>query len=695
MASNACNSETLNFPYSPNKRLKSQTQTLTSPISPSWKGKRPIEEPNNEHFSDDDGDQSPIDDDAQPRSCGICFSEGTAIRGCIDSCEHYFCFFCIIEWSKIESRCPMCKRRFSSIRRMRRDGSFISDRAVNVPARDQIYHPLGNMSTGNSDPYSDVKCSVCQGATDENLLLLCDLCDTAVHTYCTGLGATVPEGDWFCQDCVLVRAEQMNNEIGGELCIPSTSGNLDNVESTQAPVSIFDIVREPREPRASGLERLLRLVNSNPSRSSSSAVVLDMANHDGDSGNGPGTALSSISMGEMVESDARALHRCRNVHKHIKALHENWTDLQCGTASFSSDIASSGKVSSTRATATYGDEPDSLASTSSSQPRPQGSSTCGRQERYSHNIDRAWKMFKIAKSMEQAQNRSQTFSPAPKMPVGKVNASKSSKDLDVHHLASKSVAFGTKHLYSAGLQIRRSYRKLNVRHQFQGPEKEQNISTKLNGITTYCSPRNSLLLSSQKLHPSIEADLCCNQANIASKLTLNRVLSNNCNQQGGSACPTYPTGSVSRVSDIPPVKLGGKSLPSINIEFPAEKAREDNSHSGSSSRKDDGAKSEIQSLVRLNLKILTRDKAIGSDTFKDIARRSTHKILAACGLEHRGTLAGPSCTISTVCSHNDRNQQHCESTLMPGFCRECFYVFVMDAVKSTMSEKLGHLGPAK
>lgn len=31
--------------------------------------------------------------------------------------------------------------------------------------------------------------------------LLCDVCDSAAHTYCVGRGRQVPEGDWFCHTC--------------------------------------------------------------------------------------------------------------------------------------------------------------------------------------------------------------------------------------------------------------------------------------------------------------------------------------------------------------------------------------------------------------------------------------------------------------------------------------------------------------
>jgi len=44
---------------------------------------------------------------------------------------------------------------------------------------------------------------MCYGAKDENLILICDLCDNISHTFCVGLGYTVTEGDWFCHDYVV------------------------------------------------------------------------------------------------------------------------------------------------------------------------------------------------------------------------------------------------------------------------------------------------------------------------------------------------------------------------------------------------------------------------------------------------------------------------------------------------------------
>lgn len=125
------------IPNSPNKRLKTETETLI-PSTPSLidKGKAPIIADNDGEI--EEGYESPAN--SSPENCGICFlEEGNTFRGLIDSCDHHFCFLCIIEWSKIESRCPLCRERFSSIRRVRKDGSFIGEGSVRVPVRDQVF----------------------------------------------------------------------------------------------------------------------------------------------------------------------------------------------------------------------------------------------------------------------------------------------------------------------------------------------------------------------------------------------------------------------------------------------------------------------------------------------------------------------------------------------------------------------------
>lgn len=46
--------------------------------------------------------------------CSICLEMCT--DECMpNSCKHSFCFLCIIEWGKVSSHCPLCKKSFSLI----------------------------------------------------------------------------------------------------------------------------------------------------------------------------------------------------------------------------------------------------------------------------------------------------------------------------------------------------------------------------------------------------------------------------------------------------------------------------------------------------------------------------------------------------------------------------------------------------
>jgi len=46
-----------------------------------------------------------------------------------------------------------------------------------------------------------IPCPVCRRADNEEILLLCDGCDTPYHTHCIGLD-DIPEGHWYCMECV-------------------------------------------------------------------------------------------------------------------------------------------------------------------------------------------------------------------------------------------------------------------------------------------------------------------------------------------------------------------------------------------------------------------------------------------------------------------------------------------------------------
>ncbi|KNA11101.1 hypothetical protein SOVF_138260 [Spinacia oleracea] len=137
--------------------------------------------------------------------CGICLTEEgkNIVRGTLNCCSHYFCFACIFEWSKVETRCPLCKQRFVSISKPGRCGKGfdLRDTVMPVPERDQVYQPSEEELRDFLNPYENVICTECHQGGDDALMLLCDLCDSPAHTYCVGLGREVPDGNWYCDGC--------------------------------------------------------------------------------------------------------------------------------------------------------------------------------------------------------------------------------------------------------------------------------------------------------------------------------------------------------------------------------------------------------------------------------------------------------------------------------------------------------------
>ncbi|KAL3636962.1 hypothetical protein CASFOL_019261 [Castilleja foliolosa] len=189
--------------------------------------------------------------------CGICLSkEGKrSVRGILNCCSHFFCFACIMEWSKVESRCPLCKQRFVTISRTAcSDGSkhlLKDDAVIPIPERDQVYKPSEEELRGYLQPYENVLCSECHYGGDDALMLLCDLCDSPAHTYCVGLGHEVPEGSWYCDGCrptALLSSpisQSLNNNSNyynnNNPTHPDHGGNNNNGSSSSPARETFDL----------------------------------------------------------------------------------------------------------------------------------------------------------------------------------------------------------------------------------------------------------------------------------------------------------------------------------------------------------------------------------------------------------------------------------------------------------------------
>uniref|UniRef100_A0A8C8RZD6 PHD and ring finger domains 1 n=1 Tax=Pelusios castaneus TaxID=367368 RepID=A0A8C8RZD6_9SAUR len=137
------------------------------------------------------------DDDAE--NCPICLNtfRNQAV-GTPESCAHYFCLDCIVEWSKNANSCPVDRILFKYICiRVRFGGEILKKIPVeNTKAQDG--------ESGEDDP---TFCEVCGRSDREDRLLLCDGCDAGYHMECLNPPLSeVPVDEWFCPACAPANA---------------------------------------------------------------------------------------------------------------------------------------------------------------------------------------------------------------------------------------------------------------------------------------------------------------------------------------------------------------------------------------------------------------------------------------------------------------------------------------------------------
>lgn len=504
----------------------------------------------------------------------------------------------------------------------------------------QVHYHFGNVTTGPRDQYAEVQCTVCHSTSDECLLLLCDLCDSASHTYCVGLGGTVPEGDWFCQDCTVLRDEHArdDNDLDADSSGDADAnwGNQTSLRnhqkppSVEAPVSIHDIVREPG---SHGVERL-----STKRRCLSSGRVRD----DGIRREEANVEHSSQAQypAESAESGrsqlgARTLRQCRDVNGRIRALRENWDKIRQGSLSFSSITTSSHGWDEVRKRTSQ----PNTSSCSNQQAGPQKSSSFN--NNCTQDIDKAWKMMTAAKSIENKRctNNVICTSNALKRPVSNIRTPKESggvrsmvlssykvgnkvhdgiklgnnhrdslkESSSVRSIALSSLAVGNKaHDGNKLVSDHRDYlvAKHNKKPGFHKYENEKLCTVPNLDYPAKHSTESSKLSKMKMAQDSVQAGVDLgNIVNLPSKS-----LPVTFSKKGSTCCST---GSVAENCSIAKQDFHAY-FPSSNIE---EESKVNKSVADGKARIESDAKSEIQSLVKLNLKLISTDKKLGMSAF--------------------------------------------------------------------------------
>ncbi|KAK8967224.1 hypothetical protein KSP40_PGU003032 [Platanthera guangdongensis] len=558
----------------------------------------------------------------EKKNCGICLlGAGLKVRGLIDSCDHYFCFICIIEWAKVESRCPMCKQRFRFILRPKVPGLFVSESVFEIPIRNQVYHPSGNESSALSESYDQVSCKICHGTNDDELLLLCDLCDSASHTFCVGLDYTVPEDNWYCHDCVLVREEHAKIDGGAD---DSDQVRDTSVLDQQQPHTIAEIVADEGSfPSTELLPHQQFDEALSISRTPQARIPEGIFLHAELSESLPSPAPGTLSHLKGVGQQTATLRHSPNMNRRIQEFRKHWNALRSGSLVFSAALDCSVETASGTGewtSITSSDPSQQSKSTSGDREQPTGSNISRKKPSVTdlQTVNRAWKMMQKAKPRKLA-----TANPSS-MASDKGVTSRTNNQFPIKSVLERHKSSGFYQIFKSSNQSKRA---------------------------------NRLVVKESR---SMNRDLM--------EFTgIKEVL------------PTWPSSLVRP----PALSLA------LEIFVKMEKTGVSKYIEGSSSKRfgdlDNNAKSEIQSMVRLNLNRISQGGSLGTERFKEIARISTHSILAACGFEHSKSCARH--FSGQVCRHAGPVQQHCASSLMSGSCRECFDSFIKNVVSSILLEK--------
>ncbi|KAF3770150.1 hypothetical protein M406DRAFT_245288 [Cryphonectria parasitica EP155] len=120
----------------------------------------------------------------------------------IQVCGHILHDSCLKAWTGKANSCPICRQAFHLVEVYDKVGGALLN-TYTVEDKKQVaeFDPLAWLDENPEEEEEESRpCPVCNTADHEDVLLLCDGCNTPYHTHCIGLD-DVPDGAWFCMEC--------------------------------------------------------------------------------------------------------------------------------------------------------------------------------------------------------------------------------------------------------------------------------------------------------------------------------------------------------------------------------------------------------------------------------------------------------------------------------------------------------------
>ncbi|KND03475.1 uncharacterized protein SPPG_00958 [Spizellomyces punctatus DAOM BR117] len=113
---------------------------------------------------------------------------------------HTYHLECLMRWSDVTNTCPKDRSLFRRIRVVERIQGGAKNTIRVVDVEDKVQGVATHLQESVPDDNDVCECMICGHTDREDVMLLCDLCDSGWHMDCLGI-TEFPEGDWYCPHC--------------------------------------------------------------------------------------------------------------------------------------------------------------------------------------------------------------------------------------------------------------------------------------------------------------------------------------------------------------------------------------------------------------------------------------------------------------------------------------------------------------